>query len=54
MFNAHFHSSFSACHDPDAIFPHIDVKHNYKLPNVTFSTQEVYKLLSRLDAKGTG
>ena len=49
MLNAHFNSSFSACHDTDAILPHIDVKHNYKLFNVTFATQEVYTLLSRLD-----
>ena len=49
MFNAHFHSLFSACHDTDAILPHIDVKHNYKLSNVAFSTQELYTLLSRLD-----
>ena len=27
MFIAHFLSSFSACHDTDAIFPHIDVRH---------------------------
>ena len=24
MFNAHFHSSFSACYDTDAILSHID------------------------------
>ena len=49
MFNLYFYYSFSACHDTDAILSNIDVKHNYTLPNVTFSTQDVYTLLSRLD-----
>ena len=44
MFNAHFHSSFSVCHGTDEIFPHY-----HKLFDVTFSIQEVYTLLSRLD-----
>ena len=46
MFTAHFHSSFSLCHNKDETFLPIHFKHNHKLSDVTCSAQEVYTLLS--------